>query len=432
MTTETATLATLLLLCGVVGKSAQFPLHVWLPDAMAGPTPVSALIHAATMVAAGVFVVARLLDVFLTAPATLVVLAIVAAVTMVGSALAALAEEDVKRVLAWSTVSQLAIMFAGLAAGAYTAAVLLLVVHGAFKALLFLSSGTLTNVAGSTHMAAMGGLRARLPVTFVTMTLGLAALAALPPLAGFFAKDAVLGAVQEVASRGGALPAGAAWLLWSAGLVTVVLTAAYCTRLWLRVLFGPVSTAGGASATSSGPQHRSEASAEVSALMRWPVVGLAVPSVLLGFVALAPVAWGRWLDGGPATGGSPTLVHVSATLVSTLLSVSSVAAVVWFWRAHGGRDPAELLGRARPLLRRGFRLDDVVDVLVVRPVWALSRVVVVGDRDVVEFYVRGAGRLARWFGGALRLVQTGNVQTYLTLLLAGVVVLAVTAWGVTA
>jgi NADH-quinone oxidoreductase subunit L len=440
LTTGAATLATLLLLCGVVGKSAQFPLHVWLPDAMAGPTPVSALIHAATMVAAGVFVVARLLDVFQAAPATLVVLALIAAVTMVGSALAAFAEDDVKRILAWSTVSQLAVMFAGLAAGGYAAAVLLLVVHGAFKALLFLSSGTLTNVAGGNDLAAMGGLRSRLPVTFVTMTVGLAALAALPPLAGFFAKDAVLGAVQEVALHGGALPRGAAWPLLLAGLATVVLTAAYCTRLWLRVFFGPSST-GEHSPTSQpsptsehapslpGGAHDAEASAEVSAFMRWPVIGLAVPSVLLGLVALAPMTWSGWLGGGPADADDRSLLHVSTTLVSTLLVVGSIAAVVWFWREHGQRDPAELLGRARPLIRSGFRLDDLIGVLVVRPVWTLSRAAIAGDRDVVDVYVSGAGRLARLLGGALRLAQTGNVQTYLSLLLAGVVVLAVAAWG---
>ena len=217
LTTGTATLATLLLLCGVVGKSAQFPLHLWLPDAMAGPTPVSALIHAATMVAAGVFLVARLLAVFERAPATLAVLAVVAAITMVGSALAALAEEDVKRVLAWSTVSQLAYMLAGLAAGGYAAGVLLLVAHGAFKALLFLCAGALIHAVGSNLMSSMGGLRRALPVTFVTMTIGLAALAALPPLSGFFAKDAVLGAIQEALTHGGPLPVWAAWVILLAG-----------------------------------------------------------------------------------------------------------------------------------------------------------------------------------------------------------------------
>ncbi|WP_020578355.1 NADH-quinone oxidoreductase subunit L [Actinopolymorpha alba] len=443
LTTGTATLATLLLLAGVVGKSAQFPLHVWLPDAMAGPTPVSALIHAATMVAAGVFLVARLLSVFQAAPATLAILAVIAAITMVGSALAALAEEDVKRVLAWSTVSQLAYMLAGLAAGGYTAGVLLLLAHGAFKALLFLCAGAVIHAVGSNLMSAMGGLRRALPVTFVTMTIGLAALAALPPLSGFFAKDAVLGAIQEAALHGGPLPVGAAWVALLAGFGTVALTAAYSTRLWLRVFFGPRTVPvpdepahlapGHPGPGHAGAGHAGAGLAEAPALMRWPLIVLAVPSALLGFVAFAPGAWASWLGGGgPAVASAPELIHVGTTVGSVLLALVSSGLVVWTWRRHDARDPAVLLGRARPFLQQGFRIDDLIAAYVVRPVWVLARAVVAGDRDVVDFYVHGSGRAAHWLGGTLRRVQTGNVQTYLTLLLAGVVLLAVAALGVIA
>ncbi|MFD2082942.1 NADH-quinone oxidoreductase subunit L [Actinopolymorpha cephalotaxi] len=427
LTSGTATLATLLLLCGVAGKSAQFPLHVWLPDAMAGPTPISALIHAATMVAAGVFVVARLLPVFQQAPATLAVIAVVAAVTMVGAALCALAENDVKRVLAWSTVSQLAYMLAGLAAGGYTAGLLLLVAHGAFKALLFLCAGALIHAVGSNSMDAMGGLRRTLPVTFVTMTIGLGALAAVPPLSGFFAKDAVIGAISRAATLGGPLPGWAAWIALVAGFATVALTAGYATRMWLRVFFG--TAAGTVPAAPSQPAHTQPHLAEAPALMRWPLVVLAVPAALVGWLALVPGTWARWLGGGGPGIPEPTMVHWGTTLIALVHLVLACVLVTWAWRHVEREDPARMLGRSRPLLANGFRMDELIDAYVVRPVWGLARLVVAGDRDVVDFYVRGSGRAARWVGGGLRLLQTGNVSTYLALLLAGVVLLAVAALG---
>ena len=165
----------LLVLCGVVGKSAQFPLHTWLPDAMPGPAPISALIHAATMVAAGVYLVARMDDVMAASPAARSVLAVIAAITMLLGALFAVAQDDLKRVLAWSTVSQLAYMFAALSVGAYAAGVFHLISHGAFKALLFLGAGAVVHAVGGTSMEVMGGLRRRLPLTFVTTTVGFAA-----------------------------------------------------------------------------------------------------------------------------------------------------------------------------------------------------------------------------------------------------------------
>jgi NADH-quinone oxidoreductase subunit L len=425
LSTGTATLATLLLLCGIVGKSAQFPLHIWLPDAMAGPTPVSALIHAATMVAAGVFLLARLLALFELAPLTLAVLAVVAAVGMVGAALAALADDDLKRVLAWSTVSQLATMLAGLAVGGYAAGLLLLVTHGAFKALLFLCAGVLIQAVGSNLMSSMGGLRRARPVTFVTMTIGLAALAALPPLSGFFAKDAVLGAIRAATTTGGPLVGWAAWTLLAAAFVTLGLTAAYCTRVWVRVFFGPAATR-----VPAGPTPPS---------MRWPLVVLAVPSALVGLVALIPADWTDWLGGGGAAAavgvaetagaavGELSMLHVRLAAVSVLVTVATSVTVVLAWLLLGRRDPAVLLGPLRPLLALGFRFDSLVRAAVVRPVWALARTTVATDRDVVDFYVLGSGRTARLLGGALRRLQAGNVSAYLSLLVAGVVVLAVAA-----
>ena len=192
MSHTTIVAGTLLLLCGVAGKSAQFPLHTWLPDAMAGPTPVSALIHAATMVAAGVYVVARLYPAFLFAPQSLAVLGVIAAISMLGAALAALAQDDLKRVLAYSTISQLAYMAGGLAVGTRDGALFHLLAHGAFKALLFLGAGCVIVAVGSNLLGAMGGLRTAMPVTFWSMTVGFAALAGFPFTSGFFSKDAIL------------------------------------------------------------------------------------------------------------------------------------------------------------------------------------------------------------------------------------------------
>lgn len=220
------TLIALLLLAGVAGKSAQFPLHTWLPDAMAGPTPVSALIHAATMVAAGVYFVARLLPVFTSSAVALVVLGLMAAVTMAGSALAALAQDDIKRVLAYSTLGQLGYMTGALAVGERGAAVFHLLTHGAFKALLFLGAGVLIHVAGTNSLAAMSRmpeLRRRAPDAFWTMTVALLALAAVPPFSGFFSKEAVLGAAEHTAlGDTPGIPAAAGWIVLAAGQAVVV------------------------------------------------------------------------------------------------------------------------------------------------------------------------------------------------------------------
>ena len=220
----------LLLLAGVAGKSAQFPLHTWLPDAMAGPTPISALIHAATMVAAGVYVVARLFPLFEASDVALTVLGIMAAITLLLGAFAATAADDVKRVLAWSTVSQLGYMMAALSVGAVDAAMFHLFTHAAFKALLFLCAGSLIHAVGSNLLSRMGGLRKGMPLTFVTMSIGLGALVGVPPLAGFFSKEAVVASLHDKP-----------WL-WMAALAGIALTAWYCTRVLLLAFFGPLSS----------------------------------------------------------------------------------------------------------------------------------------------------------------------------------------------
>ncbi|MGH3386435.1 MAG: NADH-quinone oxidoreductase subunit 5 family protein [Nocardioidaceae bacterium] len=396
MSTSQATVAMLLVLCGVVGKSAQFPLHTWLPDAMPGPTPISALIHAATMVAAGVYLVARLDDVMAASPVARSVLAVIAAVTMLGAALFAVAQDDLKRVLAWSTVSQLAYMFAALAVGGYAAGVYHLLSHGAFKALLFLAAGSVAHAIGTTAMTQMGGLRRALPVTFWTMTVGFAALAGLPPVVGFFSKDAVLGVVSEEAFQHASWQA---WLLLVSGLLTVVVTAAYSIRAWLLVFCGE--------ARGARPQHEAPWS------MRAPLVLLALASLAGGVLVLTP----DLLDPLGRTEGE--LVHpVLAAVTTAVLLVTLLLAYAEWWRVDG-LDPAERFGPTRRLLHRELGFDRAYDLGIALPTWALARTVVATDRDVVEPYVRGAGTGARWLGLGLRWLQRGNVQVYVTAVVAG-------------
>ncbi|MER6213004.1 MULTISPECIES: NADH-quinone oxidoreductase subunit 5 family protein [unclassified Streptomyces] len=444
------TLIALLLLAGVAGKSAQFPLHTWLPDAMAGPTPVSALIHAATMVAAGVYFIARLLPVFTASRAALVVMAVMAAVTMVGSGLAALAQDDIKRVLAYSTVGQLGYMTGALAVGDRAAAVFHLLSHGVFKALLFLGAGVIIHAAGTNSLAAMSrmdGLARRIPDAFWTMTIALLALAAIPPFAGFFSKEAVLVAAEHAAGGHSDLaPSAAGWLVLVAGVLTALLTAAYATRLWLMAFRGRGAAA---------PDHGKEPVAMTGVL--WL---LAAPSLAFG---LAAGSLADWFDGKELTPTVTTSVlGTGAALIGVLLTYAlwqrataraaagipgggavpaSVAAAVSAAEtpevaevthehpavpAAPAADPGQaLLGPLHRHAADGFHLDAVYDRLFVRPVRAAARLVRFLDREVVDTYVRGAGAGPRLLGGLVRRAQTGNVQSYLSALLAGAVVLAI-------
>ncbi|MER7686120.1 NADH-quinone oxidoreductase subunit L [Streptomyces sp. NPDC097610] len=445
------TLIALLLLAGVAGKSALFPLHTWLPDAMAGPTPVSALIHAATMVAAGIYFVARLLPVFQASSAAMVVLAVMAAVTMAGSALAALAQDDIKRVLAYSTIGQLGYMAGALAVGDRGAAVFHLLSHGAFKALLFLAAGVIIHASGTNSLAVMSrmtGLRSRVPDAYWTMTVALLALAAIPPFSGFFSKEAVLGAAEHVATgHTEHAPGSAGWIVLVAGLVTAVLTAAYATRLWLLAFHGR-----GVEAPDHGKEPRS---------MTFVLWVLAVPSLAFG-LAYGPLP--DWFDGRDLT---PVL---TTSVLGTGLALVGGIVTYGAWRhttalaprvpmgavaAHPDAEPARVEAEAiashapafgdvayapdpadpgrlllGPLHRHaavGFHLDAVYNVLFVRPVQAGAALVRFLDREVVDTYVRGAAALPRLLGAAVRRAQTGNVQTYVSALLAGTVVLVVAA-----
>ncbi|MDT0320897.1 NADH-quinone oxidoreductase subunit 5 family protein [Streptomyces millisiae] len=414
------TLIALLLLAGVAGKSGQVPLHAWLPDAMAGPTPVSALIHAATMVAAGVYFVARLLPVFAASTAALLTLAVVAAATMIGSALAALAQDDVKRVLAYSTIGQLAYMTGALAVADREAAVFHLLTHGAFKALLFLSAGVLIHTAGTgslTAMSRMRGLKRRAPDAYWTMTIGLLALAAIPPFSGFFSKEAVIAAAEHAAlDPEHGVPAAAGWIVLVAGLLTALLTAGYAARLWLVAFHDPVDA-------RTEPVPVSEGASPVMAAVLWL---LTLPTLLLG---LAYPVLPDWFDGGDL---APTLTTALVATGAALLG--GLAAYAAWRRAYEGAaedgsvDPAPALLRGlHPHAAAGFHADAAYAAAVVRPTEAAARLVRFLDRAVVDSYVRAAGAAPGLLGAAARRAQTGNVQTYLSAIVAGTLVLAVAA-----
>ncbi|MFD6530381.1 NADH-quinone oxidoreductase subunit L [Streptomyces sp. NPDC060184] len=443
------TLIALLLLAGVAGKSAQFPLHTWLPDAMAGPTPVSALIHAATMVAAGIYFVARLLPVFAASGAALVVLSVMAAVTMVGSGLAALAQDDIKRVLAYSTLGQLGYMAGALAVGDRGAAVFHLLSHGAFKAVLFLAAGVVIHATGTNSLAAMsrmGGLAQRIPDAYWTMTVALLALAAIPPFAGFFSKEAVLVAAEHTAlGDRHVAPAAAGWTILIAGLLAAVLTASYAMRLWLLTFRGRGPAV---------PDHGRQPVAMTSVL--WV---LAVPT--LGFGLTVGVI-GDWFDGHRLTptlttavlstgvgliGGLVTYAawrHTTAHAAGhalgavtahpraepALVEAEAITAhAVVYGDIADAADPADpgrlLLGPLHGPAAAGFHLDALYTRLFVRPVLAAARLVRFLDREVVDTYVRGSGTTARLLGTAVRRAQTGNAQTYVSALLAGSLVLTI-------
>jgi NADH-quinone oxidoreductase subunit L len=403
-----------LLLCGVLGKSAQFPLHSWLPDAMAGPTPISALIHAATMVAAGVYLVALLYPVFVLAPAVLIAMAVIAAITMCGAALCALAQTDVKKILAYSTVSQLAYMLGGLAVGGRSQAVYLLLVHGAFKALLFLAAGVVIHRVGSNELSAMGGLRYRMPIAYGTMTVGLLALAGIPPFSGFFGKEAVLGAAYDATGEFAA--PGRIVLIF--GLITAGLTAAYSLRLWLGVFHGPFPDA----------PHEHEARVEAPQTELIPLVLLAIPAAALGLVVVFGSGFSHVVGGwsGEAGAAAAMLWPGGLTTLISLLFVVGFGGVVFLaWRRDRQADPAVmLLGPLRPLLRDGFYFDRLIDLALVRPTRAAARLVAYLDTNVFDAYVRGSGVGARGLGTVLRRLQTGSIQFYLTCLFLGVVIMA--------
>jgi NADH-quinone oxidoreductase subunit L len=427
-----AAAAALLLFGGTIGKSAQFPLHVWLPDAMAGPTPVSALIHAATMVAAGVYLVGRMFEVFVTAdPVVLTIVSVVAGITAFGAATMAFVQDDIKRVLAYSTVSQLAYMVAGLSMGpaGVTAGYFHLFTHAFFKALLFLGSGSVIHAVHSNNMSEMGGLRRPMPVTFWTFLIGSLALAGIPPLAGFWSKDELL----VVANAEGHD------LLFAVLLITAGMTAFYMARAVMLTFFGEYR----------GHGHPHESPGTITG----PLVALAAATVLVGFLGAPQLGapFGQWVFFEEPHEAEFVLW---VALASTTLAVLAIAVGVRVYRREDAveRDPMLRMGMATRLLVNKYYLDDIYWKGIIRPIrdpiaaavyWsnqniidgvvngaagltrALASVVHGFDRRVIDGVVNGIGNLAGFTGGLLRYVQSGNVQRYAAFLFTGVVVLAI-------
>jgi NADH-quinone oxidoreductase subunit L len=401
-------LAMVLVYLGAVGKSAQFPLHVWLPDAMEGPTPVSALIHAATMVTAGVYLVARAFPLFAGAPAVLALIAWVGAFTALLAATLALVQRDIKRVLAYSTVSQLGYMMAALGAGAPAAGFLHLLTHGFFKALLFLAAGAVIHAVATNDMFAMGRLARAMPTTAVLFVVGALALAGIPPLAGFASKEAVLAAVWH----GPGL--GVPFLMLA---VTVFLTAFYMARAVLLTFFGGRQAA--------GHPH------DPPPVMAGPLWVLALGAVLAGGLASErlPLGFAGFLAGDPAAAlphGPGWLAWLSVgAAVAGLLG----AAVVYQWRLL----PPEALGRALGPLGRaaeqGYGFDALYAASYRGALLGGARVVGWIDRYLVDGVVNVLSAWTLRAGAGLRLAQTGHAQDYLYGVAAGLLFLwVIWAW----
>ena len=403
------TAALVCLLSGIAGKSAQFPFQDWLPDAMEGPTPASALIHAATMVAAGTYVVARLFPLYLASDPARLLLAVVTAVTMVGSAVLAFGQPDLKRLLAWSTVSQVAIMLSALAVAPASsgAGIAHLLSHAMFKALLFLAIGWLSVLVGGTTAVAMtGGVREH-AVLRAALGIGLLSLAGVPPLVGFWSKELVIGAAEEGITHG---PVAGAWLVLLALLVTVVLTAAYCTRAWLVLTHERADLQ---AAAVTGTESAGHGHAPVDQGARLSVQALAVLTVVGGLVLLTPALSG-------IGGINPFTAVVSVLLVlGAFLGVRRVAA------ATASGDAAERLGpRWTALLGNGFGVDTLYVRAVARPVTSLARVVVRADRDVIDAYVRSTAVATRWAGVGAERAHTRKPSAYLVWVLLGMLAVA--------
>ena len=396
LTTGVATAITLLLFVGAAGKSAQIPLYVWLPDAMEGPTPVSALIHAATMVTAGVFMMARSAVLFELAPSTGVVVAIVGASTALFAAVIAVTQMDIKKVLAYSTISQLGYMVLGIGVGAYTAGVFHLTTHAFFKALLFLGAGSVIHaMAGQQDMREMGGLRKKMPITFITMTVGWLAITGIFPFSGFWSKDEILAATFD---RGGL------WLiLWGVGLLAALLTAFYMTRLWVLTFFGKPRWAEGTH------PHESPWTMTV------PLGILAVFSLTFGwFNTPARLAFEHFLAPSFALIAHPEVPSLQSFFVlGTLALVVAIAGIVWSWnRYHRADLPVEEGGFWKDGLN-AFYVDDFYGRVFVAPgkrvsEWFADTI----DPKIIDGAATGIAHGVESFGDELKTTQSGRVRGY--------------------
>src|ERR1700731_47175 len=405
-----ATAAVVLLFIGATGKSAQLPLYVWLPDAMVGPTPVSALIHAATMVTAGVYMIARLGFLSAMAPGALDLVATVGAITALFAATIALVQADIKKVLAYSTISQLGYMFLGVGSGAFASGIFHVTTHAFFKGLLFLCAGSVIHaLGGEQDMNKMGGLWRKLPITFATMLIATCAIAAFFPFSGFFSKDLILEAAYD---------SGHTWL-WLLGVITAALTSCYIFRLIFMTFFGE-------SRVDPDKVHHIH---ESPAVMTIPLIVLAILAIAGGWVGLPNgVLWGnafvRFLE--PAVGPFRPVLEASAVFLSIPALIASIlgAALAYIFYLRLPGIPMLLAWRLKDLynvLLNKYYIDELYDLIVTRPLFWISDTVLnrTIDAELIDGTAVGAGLTVQASGQIARRVETGNVQHYVFVYLLG-------------
>jgi NADH-quinone oxidoreductase subunit L len=434
----------LLLFVGATGKSAQIPLHVWLPDAMEGPTPVSALIHAATMVTAGVYLIGRNAVLFEHAPDVLLIVAVVGTSTALMAATIGLVQNDIKRVLAYSTMSQLGYMFLAMGVGAFGAGIFHLYTHAFFKALLFLGSGAVIHaLGGEQDMRRMGGLKHALPVTYWTFLVGALAIAGVPGLSGFFSKDEIL--FRTFVN-------GRQWL-WSVGALTSLLTAVYMFRVVFMTFHGARAAAPGLQGEPGEPEvgHLDVHLHDAPPAMAVVLVLLAIGSAAAGYVGIPRVLGGdngieRFLEPSfaatstadaiatPTPAGEPvpeeaesSSLELQLLLVSVLVAVGGIGVAVFFFlaRREAAARMAERFPGLHQVLLNSYYVDETYHAVLVEPVLRLSeqglwRHV---DARLIDGSVDGIGAIVRHSASALRQLQTGSVRSYATGIFVGVVVI---------
>jgi NADH-quinone oxidoreductase subunit L len=412
----------LLLVVGATGKSAQIPLYVWLPDAMEGPTPVSALIHAATMVTAGIYMVARAHTIFDRSPYALGVVAIIGAATAIFAACIGMVQHDIKRVLAYSTVSQLGYMFLACGVGAYAAGIFHLLTHAFFKALLFLAAGSVIHaLSGEQDMRLMGGLRKRIPVTFWTMTMGVFAIAGIPIWAGFFSKDEIL--FRAFVSG------GLGKLLWFVGLVTAGMTSFYMFRLWFKTFFGESrfdEHHAGEHAHDPGQAHDGHGVHESPLVMTVPLMILALLSFIGGWVGVPHAMWGHdeigaflepvFSNGVPAAEATGRGLELGLATISVLVAAGGLFVAYLFYykkpltaASYAAKNPT--LYR---IVSNKFYVDEIYQAIIVTPLLVFSRLILgtLVDGGFINGSGYGAGAATRGLGSLVRRIQSGNIRSY--------------------
>ncbi|HSB12198.1 MAG TPA: NADH-quinone oxidoreductase subunit L, partial [Blastocatellia bacterium] len=430
-----------LLFVGAVGKSAQIPLYVWLPDAMAGPTPVSALIHAATMVTAGVYMIARASSIYVQAPTAMLIIAIIGAATALFAATIGLAQWDIKKVLAYSTISQLGYMFLACGVGAFSAGIFHVFTHAFFKALLFLGSGSV--IIGMHHeqdMRRMGGLKKYMPITFATMLVGWLAISGVPFLSGFFSKDEIL----YWSFTSGILPTPWPTTLWMIGALTAVLTAVYMTRLMVLTFWGKERFDQHSDPVHSESAHHSDhhSPRESPWSMVLPLAILALGAISAGYLGVPEGLSGgkignyfeRFLE--PSVGTAEDLAHeeglrddlsakavhvaedhsveLTLTVVSSLIAIGGIGFGWWWFKRKPLWEPPKLL-------EQKYYVDEIYNAAVVQPIKQTSTAVLwkIIDVYIIDGAVNGAGYLASLLGGAMRYLQSGLARSYVAVLVLG-------------